>query len=157
MGRLKAVLFNYHNRREYIIFEDGKYTLLTQIAEPRNGVGGFESDEKDLLGLFVDNQKIYLIWKNKIDELIPSEVKCTNEKQGNGKNIFTIRNNGEILCKIEYIAFLNPDWVLDEDPYEYDFLLHISERILYNEEKMNDFIKDIELSKNMKSYIYIYD
>lgn len=77
------------------------------IKSPENGQGGF-SEDNELLGLYIDDNKLYFQYNNKKYETKPNEISCTNKRLKEGKRNFKVKIKGNLVCDIVYKPYVNP-------------------------------------------------
>jgi hypothetical protein len=143
------ILNNYSKVGTFIVLESNKHSIVNknELNVPRNGVGGF-SENGDLLGIYVIDDKFYFLYNNEKIEVIPSNIKCVNNYITNVLRRFTVEINDKLICDIKYEPYIDPGMIYyDADPEEFDFLLYLSGLLNSNETIIN-FIKGIQSIRN---------
>lgn len=143
-------LDNYSKKNTYINIASEGYSIVdaNSINEIENGEGGF-SEDGELLGLYIDDGKLYFQYNNKSFETKPDEINCTNEILNDGKRNFRVKIKEALVCNIIYKPYISP-FVLtfgDEED-EFDFLLYLS-NIMADKNSIINFINGIN---NLKQY-----
>lgn len=144
------VLDNYCKKNTYIIITTEGYSVIDEnsINVIENGEGGF-SEDNELLGIYVDDDKLYFQYNNRSYETNPNEIDCINKFLKDGNRNFRVKIKNSIVCDIIYKPYVDPlALVFEDDEDEFDFLLHLS-KIMKNEETILNFIKGIE---NLNKY-----
>jgi hypothetical protein len=143
-------LDNYSKKNTYINITSEGYSIVdaNSINDIENGEGGF-SEDGELLGLYIDDGKLYFQYNTKSYETKPDEINCTNETLDDGKRNFKVKINEVIICNIIYKPYISP-FVLTfgDDEDEFDFLLYLS-KLMADE---NSIIKFINGINNLKKY-----
>jgi len=143
-------LDNYSKKNTYINITPEGYSLVdaNSINDIENGEGGF-SEDGELLGLYIDDGKLYFQYNDKRYETKPDEINCTNEILDDGKRNFRIKIKEVLVCNIIYKPYISP-FVLTfgDDEDEFDFLLYLS-NLMADENSIKNFIKGIN---NLKQY-----
>lgn len=137
-------LDNYSKKNTYIRITSEGYSIVdaNSIYEIENGEGGF-SEDGELLGLYIEDGKLYFQYNNKSYETKPDEMNCTNELLNDGKRNFRVIIKDVVVCNIIYKPYISP-FVLtfgDEED-EFDFLLYLANLIVDKNSILN-FIKGI--------------
>ena len=144
------LLDNYSKKNTYINITAEGYSIINadNINHIENGEGGF-SEEGELLGLYIYNEKLYFQYNNKSYETKPNEIICTNKILNHCKRNFIVKINDRIVCNIIYKPYISPlALAFDEDEYEFDFLLYLS-NLMKDENSILNFIKGMN---NLKQY-----
>ncbi len=146
------ILNNYSKTGTYIIVESTGYSIeeKNKIQQIRQGVGGF-SEDGQLLGIYVDNNKLFFQYNDKGYETNPDEFICTNERIDDGRRNFKVKIKDKVVCDITYNPYISP-FVLTfgDDEDEFDFLLYLSNLIIDKTSILN-FIKGINNLKKFNS------
>lgn len=136
------ILDNYSKIDTYIVLESMGYKIVEEdkVQLVRQGVGGF-SEDNELLGIYVETDKFFFLYKVKKYNVNPDEIICTNEMIGNGKRNFQVKIKDHIVCDIVYKPYISP-YVLTfgDDEDEFDFLLYLS-KLMESKESICNFIK----------------
>ena len=113
-----------------------------------NGEGGF-SEEGELLGIYVDDYKLYFQYNDKKYESKPEEIICSNEMLNDGNRNFQIKIKDVLVCNIIYKPYIIP-FVLTfgDDEDEFDFLLYLS-NLMVDKNAILNFINGMN---NLKQY-----
>ena len=146
------VLDNYSEKNTYIIVTEEGYSIVDEnsINGIENGEGGFDEDN-ELLGIYVENEKLYFQYKDKKHQTKPDEIICTNEWLKGNKRIFKVKIKDTLVCNIIYKPYVNPlALVFEDDEDEFDFLLHLS-KLMKSKESISNFIKGINNLNNYNS------
>ncbi|AAK79991.1 hypothetical protein BJV85_001845 [Clostridium acetobutylicum] len=134
-------LDNYSKKNTYINITSEGYSIVdaNSIKDIENGVGGF-SEDGELLGLYIDDGKLYFQYNNKSYETKPDEINCTNEILDDGKRNFRVKIKEVLVCNIIYKPYISP-FVLTfgDDEDEFDFLLYLS-NLMVDENSILNFI-----------------
>lgn len=144
------VLDNYSKKNTYITITSEGYSMINanSIKSIENGKGGF-SENGELLGLYIDNDKLYFQYNDKKYQTKPDEIICTNERLKGDKRNFKVKIKDVVVCNIIYKPYVNPlSLIFGDDEDEFDFLLHLS-KLMKSEESILNFIKGIN---NLNSY-----
>ena len=144
------LLDNYSKKNTYIKITTEGYFIIdaNNINEIENGEGGF-SEEGELLGLYIDDDKLYFQYNDKSYPTTPDKINCTNKILNDCKRKFQVKINDVLVCDIVYKPYVNPlALVLGDDEDEFDFLLHLS-KVMENEDSILNFIKGIN---NLNKY-----
>jgi len=142
------ILENYSTIDTYIQIDNTEYTVVNKKCDIRQGIGGF-SENGELLGLYIDNDKLYFQYNDKKYQTKPDEIICTNERLKGDKRNFKVKINDVVVCNIIYKPYVNPlSLIFGDDEDEFDFLLHLS-KLMKSEESILNFIKGIN---NLNSY-----
>lgn len=144
------ILDNYSKKSTCIVISDSEYTVCKEnkVKMTRHGEGGF-SEEGELLGAYIYDDKFFFLHKCKSYEADPKSINCTNLYTDNEMRRFIVKINDNMICDITYKPFIDPFFLgLGGEDDEYDFLLYLS-RILKNEESILDFIRGI---RNLNNY-----
>ena len=142
------ILKNYSTIDTYIQIDNTGYTVVNKKCGIRQGIGGF-SENGELLGLYIENDKLYFQYNNKKYETKANKVICTNKILNDGKRYFQVKINDILVCDIVYKPYVNPlALIFGDDEDEFDFLLHLS-KLLKSEELILNFIKGIN---NLNDY-----
>lgn len=142
------ILENYSNTDTCIKIDNSGYTLVNKKCDIRQGIGGF-SEEGELLGLYIDDDKLYFQYNDKRYLTKVNEVDCTNKILKDGKRNFQVKINNVLVCDIVYKPYVNPlALIFGDDEDEFDFLLHLS-KLMKNEDSILNFIKGIN---NLNKY-----
>lgn len=138
------VLDNYSKKNTYITITSEGYSIINanSINSIENGEGGF-SEDNELLGIYVEDDKLYFQYNDKKYQTKPDEIICTNERLKGDKRSFKVKINDTLVCNIIYKPYVNPlALVFGDDDDEFDFLLHLS-KLMKSEESILNFIKGI--------------
>lgn len=136
------ILENYPKINTRIIIENDTYSIqkADNVNKPIQGVGGF-SEDGQFVGVFVDNNKLCFLFKKKVYQTTPSDLKCTNTYTTKSQRCFSVIIGNEKVCEIVYKPYIDPGMLYyNVDPEEFDVLLYLS-RLLKDEETMQNFIK----------------
>ncbi|HEX9063318.1 MAG TPA: hypothetical protein VF941_24360, partial [Clostridia bacterium] len=97
------ILENYPKINTRIIIENDTYSIqkADNVNKPIQGVGGF-SEDGQLVGVFVDNHKLCFLFKKKVYQTTPSDLKCTNTYTAKSQRCFCIIIGNEKVCEIVY-------------------------------------------------------
>ncbi|MBD7910556.1 MULTISPECIES: hypothetical protein [Clostridium] len=142
------ILRNYSKIDTCIQIDNLRYTVVEKTGDIRQGVGGF-SEDGELLGLYIDDDKLYFQYNDKSYETKPDEINCTNEMLEDGRRDFRVKIKGILVCNIKYKPYISP-FVLTfgDDEDEFDFLLYLS-NLMTDENSIINFIKGIN---NLNQY-----
>lgn len=142
------ILNNYSKTGTYIILESTGYSIIEKdkVQLVRQGVGGF-SEDKQLLGIYVEADKFFFLYNDKKYNVNPDEIFCTNARISDGKRNFQVKIRDNIVCDITYKPYISP-FVLTfgDDEDEFDFLLYLSKLIL-SKDSINNFIRGMNSLK----------
>lgn len=143
-------LDNYSRENTYINITSEGYSIVDSqsVNEIECGEGGF-TEEGELLGIYVRDEKLFFQYNNKSYETKPDEIKCTNEILCDGRRSFKVEIKEALICNIVYKPYISP-FVLtygDEED-EFDFLVHLS-NLLANENAILKFMKGMD---NLRKY-----
>ena len=144
------LLDNYSKINTYIKITTEGYSIINANNKNRieNGKGGF-SEDGELLGLYIDDDKLYFQYNDKSYETKPDEINCTNEILDDGKRDFQVKINDVLVCDIVYKPYVNPlALIFGDDEDEFDFLLYLS-KLMKNKDSILNFIKGIN---NLNKY-----
>jgi len=144
------VLDNYSKKNTYIIITAEGYSIIdaNMINSIENGEGGF-SEDNELLGIYVEDDKLYFQYNDIKYQTKPDEIICTNERIKGDKRSFKVKIKDILVCDIVYKPYVNPlALILGDDEDEFDFLLHLS-KLMKSEESILSFIKGIN---NLNNY-----
>ena len=142
------ILRNYSTIDTYIQIDNSGYTVVNKKYDIRQGVGGFSEDD-ELLGLYIDDDKLYFQYNDKNYETKANEVNCINIILNDGKRNFQVKINDVIVCDIVYKPYVNPlALIFGDDEDEFDFLLHLS-KLMKSKDSILNFIKGIN---NLNKY-----
>ncbi|MFL0251974.1 hypothetical protein ACJDT4_16260 [Clostridium neuense] len=144
------LLENYSKINTYINIKPHGYSIINadSVNSIENGIGGF-SEDGELLGIYVDDDKLYFQYNDNKYETNPDEIICTNERLKDGKRNFRVKIRDVIVCDITYEPYISPFVLtLGDDEDEFDFLLHLSNLMLDKNAILN-FIKGMN---NLKKY-----
>ena len=144
------LLDNYSKKNTFIKITAEGYSIIdaNNINNIENGEGGF-SEDGELLGLYIDDGKLYFQYNDKRYETKVNEVDCTNKILKDGKRNFQVKINNVLVCDIVYKPYVNPlALIFGDDEDEFDFLLHLS-KLMKNEDSILNFIKGIN---NLNKY-----
>ena len=136
------LLKDYSQYNTFIQLEAEKYTIVPskKTGKTEDGIGGF-SENNDLLGLYINNGKLYFQYNLNRYEIIPSEVLCSITKDIDENNIFEVKIKNKEICKIVYKPYINPlGLAFGESVDEFDFLEFLR-NTLKNEDSINKFIR----------------
>ena len=139
------ILDNHSKYNTYIIIENEKYSVVDaeSIEGIEQGDGGF-SENGDLLGLYVDKDKLYFQYNNNNYEAKAHDIECTNIILNDGKREFKVKIKDLLICDIVYKPYIDPlALIVGSDDDEFDFLLRLS-RVMESEDSILDFIKGIK-------------
>ena len=135
------LLDNYSKINTYIQIIGEEYSVIDKVNEEQSidGEGGF-SDEGELLGIFLEGDKLFFRYNNKSYETSPSDLVCTYEIMAGGICNFKVKIKKEIVCDITYEPYISPlAMAFEEDDDEFDYLLYLS-RLIKDEESILQFI-----------------
>lgn len=144
------VLDNYSKKNTYITITAEGYSIIdaNRINSIENGEGGF-SEDNELLGIYVEDDKLYFQYNDIKYQTKPDEIICTNERIKGDKRSFKVKIKDILVCDIVYKPYVNPlALILGDDEDEFDFLLHLS-KLMKSEESILSFIKGIN---NLNNY-----
>ena len=144
------VLENYSTKNTYITITTEGYSVIdaNSINGMENGEGGF-SEDNELLGIYVVDDKLYFQYNDKKYQTKPDEIICTNERVKGDKRRFKVKIKDILVCDIIYKPYVNPlALIFGDDEDEFDFLLHLS-KLMKSEESILNFIKGIN---NLNDY-----
>lgn len=144
------LLDNYSKINTFINITADGYCIIDakNVEGIENGEGGF-SEDGELLGLYIDDGKLYFQYNNKSYETKPNEIKCTNEILKDCNRNFIVKINEVIVCNKVYKPYVNPlALIFGDDEDEFDFLLHLS-KLMKSEDSILNFIKGIN---NLNKY-----
>ncbi|EJO5347065.1 hypothetical protein ACXATD_001834 [Clostridium sporogenes] len=142
------ILRNYSTIDTYIQIDNSGYTVVNKKCDIRQGVGGF-SEDGELLGLYIDDDKLYFQYNDKKYETKANEVNCINKVLNDGKRNFQVKINDVLVCDIVYKPYISP-FVLTfgDDEDEFDFLLYLS-NLMVDENSILNFINGMN---NLNQY-----
>lgn len=142
------ILRNYSKVDTCIQINNLGYKVVGKIGDIRQGIGGFIEDN-ELLGIYVDDDKLYFQYNDKKYETKPAEINCTNKILNDGKRNFRVKIKHVLICDIIYKPYISP-FVLTfgDDEDEFDFLLYLS-NLMSDENSVLNFIKGM---KNLNQY-----
>ena len=142
------ILRNYSTIDTCIQIDNSGYTVVKKKYDIREGVGGF-TENGELLGLYIYDDKLYFQYNNKKYEAKPNEINCTNKMLNDGKYNFQVKINDVLVCNIIYKPYIST-FVLTfgDDADEFDFLLYLS-NLMADENSILSFINGM---KNLKQY-----
>lgn len=140
-------LRNYPKLGSYIIIENNTYSIeeVEDRNRPIQGVGGFSEFSKggQLIGIYVQNDKMYFVQNEQVYETTPDDLKCTNKYISKLERCFSVTIADRKICEIIYEPFIDPGMLIyDADPEEFDVLLYLS-GLLKDKDSMLNFIKGI--------------
>lgn len=142
------ILNNYCKTGTYIILESTGYSIIEKdkVQLVRQGVGGF-SEDKQLLGIYVEADKFFFLYNDKKYNVNPDEIFCTNTRISDGKRNFRVKIKDNIVCDITYKPYISP-FVLTfgDDEDEFDFLLYLS-KLMLSKDSIGNFIKGMNSLK----------
>ena len=144
------LLDNYSKINTYIKITTEGYSIINANNKNRieNGKGGF-SEDGELLGLYIDDDKLYFQYNDKSYVTKPDEINCINEILDDGKRDFQVKIKDVLVCDIVYKPYVNPlALIFGDDEDEFDFLLYLS-KLMKNKDSILNFIKGIN---NLKKY-----
>ena len=145
-----VILDNYSKKNTYINITQEGYSIIdaNNINGIEDGEGGF-TENGELLGLYICDDKLYFQYNNKKYEAKPNEINCTNKILNDGKRNFRVKIKDVIVCNIIYKPYISP-FVLTfgDDEDEFDFLLYLS-NLMADENSILSFINGM---KNLKRY-----
>ena len=144
------IMNNYSKKGTYIILESSGYSIVEKNKAQlvRQGVGGF-SEDKELIGIYVQDNKLFFYYNGKSFEATIDNLICTNKYVTRSDRCFSVTIGGQKICTIVYEPFIDPGMIIyDADPKEFDVLLYLSE-ILENEDSMKRFMNGMEMLKKM--------
>ncbi len=144
------LLDNYSKKNTYINITPKGYSIIdtNNIDEIENGEGGF-SEDGELLGLYVDEDKLYFQYNDKKYETKPDEINCTNEILKDGKRNFRVKIKNVLVCDIIYKPYISPFVLTFGDKEdEFDFLLYLTNLM----GDKNSIFKFINGMNNLKQY-----
>lgn len=144
------LLENYSKKNTYIKITSQGYSIIdtNSMNGIENGEGGF-SEDGELLGVYVDNNKFFFQYNDNNYETKPDEIVCTNERLSDGKRKFQVKIKDNVVCDITYKPYISP-FVLTfgDDEDEFDFLLYLS-KLMVDKNAILSFIKGMN---NLKKY-----
>lgn len=135
------ILNNYSKIGTYIILDANGYSIVGEDKVPfvRQGEGGF-GENGELLGIYVENNKLFFLYANKRYEVDPNEILCTNKKLDTGMRDFEVTINDKKVCDILYKPYISPLALpFGDDEDEFDFLLYLS-KLLHDKYSISKFI-----------------
>ena len=145
-----VILDNYSKKNTYINITQEGYSIIdaNNINGIEDGEGGF-TENGELLGLYICDDKLYFQYNNKKYEAKPNEINCTNKILNDGKRNFRVKIKDILVCNIIYKPYISP-FVLTfgDDEDEFDFLLYLS-NLMADENSILSFINGM---KNLKRY-----
>ena len=145
-----VILDNYSKKNTYINITQEGYSIIdaNNINGIEDGEGGF-TENGELLGLYICDDKLYFQYNNKKYEAKPNEINCTNKILNDGKRNFRVKIKDVLVCNIIYKPYISP-FVLTfgDDEDEFDFLLYLS-NLMADENSILSFINGM---KNLKQY-----
>ena len=145
-----VILDNYSKKNTYINITQEGYSIIdaNNINGIEDGEGGF-TENGELLGLYICDDKLYFQYNNKKYEAKPNEINCTNKILNDGKRNFRVKIKDILVCNIIYKPYISP-FVLTfgDDEDEFDFLLYLS-NLMADENSILSFINGM---KNLKQY-----
>ena len=145
------ILRNYSKINTCIQIDKLRYTVVEKTGDIRQGVGGF-SEDGELLGLYIDDGKLYFRYNNKSYETKPEEINCVNEILDDGKRNFRVKIKEALVCNIIYKPYISPlVLTFGDDEDEFDFLLYLS-NLMTDENSILNFIRGMN---NLNQYYSI--
>lgn len=86
------VLDNYSKKNTYITITAEGYSIIdaNRINSIENGEGGF-SEDNELLGIYVEDDKLYFQYNDIKYQTKPDEIICTNERIKGDKRSFKVK------------------------------------------------------------------
>lgn len=151
LGGAKLILLdNYSKKNTYIRIDSDGYSIIDSsgINSVEDGEGGVTEDG-ELLGIYVYNDKLYFQYNNIRYETNPEEIICTNIRLEDSKRNFKVKIRDSVVCDILYKPYVSP-FVLtfgDEED-EFDFLLYLS-NLIVDKNSILSFIKGMN---NLKQH-----
>ena len=142
------VLDNDSKMGSCIVIENGMYSVIEEekVNLPIQGVGGF-SEDMQLIGVFIDGDRLFFINNNSIFETAPNDLKCTNKYISKSERSFVVEIGDRKVCEIVYKPFIDPGMIYyDADPEEFDFLLRFS-NMIKDQESIQNFIRGMHIIK----------
>lgn len=146
------LLTNYSQYNTFIQINEDNYNVIPgkKEGQTEDGIGGF-SETNDLLGLYINEGKLYFQYNLNKYELSPSEIFCQIRNDDKGNCVFVVQSKKKEICKIIYKPYINPlGLAFGESPDEFDFLMCLR-NILKDEDSINNFIKGITYMKKLCS------
>ena len=144
------IMDNYSTIETYIILEPSGYSIVEEdkVQLVSQGVGGFSEDE-ELVGIYVEDDKLFFYYNGKSFEASIDNLICTNKYVTRSDRCFSVTIGGQNICTIVYEPFIDPGMIFyDADPEEFDFLLYLS-GLLENKDSMKRFMNGMEMLKKM--------
>ena len=135
------ILDNYSKIKTFIELNGDQFVIRDEkeVNSPSQGVGGF-SEDGDLFGIFVKDNKLFFIHKNETFKILPDDTVCTNKYVAKGIRCFLLETGGKLICEKRYKPDVDPEWLTSPwDPELTDFLLYLS-GLLKDQDTMNRFI-----------------
>lgn len=126
----------------YICVNDYNFKIVD--AKDTNGswqgIGGVDVNG-NVLGIYVENGVLNLLYNNKSISLKEKKVVCCNEWFKNTNKKFVISIQDKIIYEVEYKPYISPlALAFEEDDDEFDVYQSIF-NILSNQKKIEGFIK----------------
>jgi hypothetical protein len=143
------ILNNYSKIGTYIVLEANSHSIVEKdkVQFVRQGVGGF-SEDGELLGIYVDNNKFFFLYNDKEYEIKPDEIFCTIKKYSNGICNFKVDIKDNTVCNISYKPYISPLALsLGDDENEFDFLFYLS-KLLHDRNSIEKFIEGMNYLKS---------
>ena len=112
------LLDNYSKINTFINITADGYCIIDakNVEGIENGEGGF-SEDGELLGLYINDDKLYFQYNNKSYETKPNEIKCTNEILMGGNRNFIVKINDNIYSN-NLIGYVGPIYLTQKTPYK---------------------------------------
>lgn len=108
-----------------IVYSKDKFEVKagSDITGKIDGIGGI-TDTGDLLGIYVQNEKVYFLYNEKCTMIDSESFKVENRYINSKERLFKVSKNTVILCEIKYCPYVDPGMIIyDSEEEEYDFLL----------------------------------
>ena len=144
------LLENYSKKNTDIKINSQGYSIVdaNSISEREDGEGGF-SEDGELLGVYVMDDKLYFQYKDKSYQAKTDEICCTNQMLDDGRRHFKVKIREGVICDIIYKPYISPlALTFGDDEDEFDFLLYLS-KLIQDENSILKFIRGIN---NLKQY-----
>ena len=136
-----VIMSEFSNPYRKIIIDNGivKPEVLGNYGgECDQGIAA-KVDENTILGLYTENNRLYLVKNNDVLDITNSEISCFNEKVYD-ERIFELKVDGTVYYSEEYTAMCTMEEILYGEIEEWhDFLLHLA-KILRSEQSRKNFI-----------------
>lgn len=139
------VLDNFSKMNTSIIIDGENYKVVAKENRNQieNGEGGF-SENGDLLGIYMENGKMYFRYNKMSYETTPSELLCKYQIQEDGMRNFIVSIRNAVVCDITYKPYISPfALTFGDDDEEFDYLLCLS-RLLVDVNAIESFIESLK-------------